>query len=236
MADTDNTPGVIIADAMEAAGLLAEGASPTSDQQARYLRKLRDLVRWEQTQGLKLFLNQDIAVPVVAGKAQYLLGPAGDVAFSDKPLRVIQAYYLNSDGIRRPLVSLSWDDYLRLSQVSQTGAVNSYFVDKQSTQLKVTLWPVPDSQTATGAVHLLVQSAVTAPIDLTTTTSFPAEWRMFLVWALADQLATGQPQAIMDRCAQRAEAYRQTLEDWDVEDTMTQFQPDSRMLYNNNFR
>mgnify|MGYP003350501246 CR=1 FL=1 len=49
----------------------------------------------------------------------------------NKPLRVIEAYYLDSSGIRRPLVVLSWDDYFRLSQVNQVGQINSYFVNKQ---------------------------------------------------------------------------------------------------------
>jgi hypothetical protein len=235
--DTDNTPGVIIADAMEAAGLLAEGATPTADQQTRYLRKLRDLVRWEQTQGLKLFLNQDVAVPLVAGKATYVLSATGDVVFVDKPLRVIQAYYLDANNTRRPLVPLSWDDWIRLAQVVQTGATNSYFVDKQAYQLNLSLWLVPDALAATGTVHLLLQTAVTAPIDLVTTTAFPEEWRTYLVWALADQIATGQPETIMARCQQKAEFYRQSLEDWDVEDASTQFQPDSRLQYvSNNFR
>ena len=33
---------------------------------------------------------------------------------------------------------------------------------------------------------------------------FAQEWRIALRWGLADDIATGQPQAIMDRCAQRA--------------------------------
>ena len=236
MADLDNTPGVIIADAMFEAGLLGEGDSPTTDQQTRYLRKLRDLVRWEQTQGLKLFLNSNIPLPLALGKSTYTLGPGGDVSM-DKPKRVISAFFQTSDGVRRPLVPLSWDEYNRLSNVSQVGTINSYFVDKQAVLLRVSLWLVPDTLSIQGAVYLLCQTAVTAPLDLVTTTCFPDEWRMYLVWALADQIAVGQPQAIMDRCTMKAEAYRQTLEDWDVEDAATQFQPDSRLQYAmNNFR
>ena len=54
---------------------------------------------------------------------------------------------------------------------------------------------------------------------------------MGLRWALADELSTGQPQAIMDRCERKATAYRQALEDWDVEDAPTSFTPDQRALY-----
>ena len=236
MPNLDNTPGVIIADAMFEAGLLGEGDSPTSDQQTRYLRKLRDLVRWEQTQGLKLFLNVNTQVPLVYAQGTYTLGPGGDVSM-DKPKRVISAFYLDAHGIRRPLVPLSWDEHNRLSQINQPGVINSYFVDKQATLLKVSFWLIPDATTITGSVYLLLQVAITAPVDLTTETSFPDEWRMYLVWAMADQLSTGQPQSVIERCQGKAEAYRITLEDWDVEDASTQFQPDSRLQYiMNNFR
>ena len=48
---------------------------------------------------------------------------------------------------------------------------------------------------------------------------------------LADELATGQPQPIMQRCEAKANQYRQALEDWDVEDASTSFAPDQRALY-----
>ena len=48
---------------------------------------------------------------------------------------------------------------------------------------------------------------------------------MALRWALADDSATGQPALIMDRCERKAHEYRRLLEDWDVEDVPTRFQP-----------
>jgi hypothetical protein len=185
---------------------------------------------------LKLFLNVDTSITLVQGQGTYVLSPTGDVVMT-KPLRVIQSYFMDSRGVRRPLVSLSWDDYIRLSQVNQQGSINSYFVNKQATYLSVFFWLLPDATAITGSCHVLLQVAVTAPLTLTETTSFPDEWRRCLVWALADQLASGQPQSIMDRCQGKAEFYRRSLEDWDVEDAVTQFQPDSRMQYSgSNFR
>ena len=225
-----NTAARAIGEAMEDAGLLPEGATPNGEQYAKGLNKLNDIINLEQTQGLKLFLLQDIAVPLVQGQGTYVLSPTGDVVMT-KPLRVIEAYYQDVNAIRRPLIPLSWNDKIRLSQINQQGAINSYFVDKQATYLSVFFWLLPDSVAITGQAHLLVQTQVTNMISLTEQTAFPQEWFMFLRWALADELATGQPQAIMDRCQARAERYRRMLEDWDVEDAPTQFQPDSRMNY-----
>ena len=63
--------------------------------------------------------------------------------------------------------------------------------------------------------------------SLDETISFPVEWFLALRWGLADELSSGQPALIMDRCAGKATSYRLALEDWDVEDTPTRFQPDT---------
>ena len=226
-APLDNTPLSIITDAYFDAGLLQEGETPNPEQVVSGMRKLTDLVNLWQTQGLKLWLNVEVIVPLVSAQALYLFSPAGDIMMA-KPLRVLEAYYKNSNGIRRPLTPLAWADYTKLSQLTQVGQLNSYFVDKQQSAMSVAFWPVPDAVAATGTAGLLVQSQVTNFISVTETVNFPAEWRIALRWGLADEICTGQPQAIMDRCQQRASTYRAALEDWDVEDSPVRFAADAR--------
>jgi len=230
-APADNTPISVINDAYFDAGLTQEGQTPNSEQIVTGMRKLTDLVNLWQTQGLKLWLNVDTPVPLVVNQGTYVLGP-GSVTGVDmtKPLRVLEGYYRDVNLIRRPLIPMSWNDYVRLSQVHQTGQINSYFVDKKQLQLDVFFWLVPDATAATGEAHLLLQTQVTNFISVTETLNFPVEWRIALRWGLADELATGQPQAIMDRCQQRSQMYRDMLENWDVEDAPTRFTPDSRGL------
>lgn len=227
-----NTPNGVIVDAYTDAGLISLGDELSGEQYAVGMRRLRDVINFFGTKGLKLWVNVDTSVTLVAGTAQYTLGPSGSVDMT-KPLRVIQAYYQDdsSPANRRPLNVLSWNDYLTLSQVAQQGAINSYFVNKQQTLLYVTFWPTPDTEAATGTAHLLLQTQITNPTELDETMNFPEEWRMALRWSLAADLATGQPDAIIQRCEQKAEYYRTMLEDWDVEDAPTQFQPDPRSQY-----
>ncbi len=225
-----NTPDRVIRQAMENVGLLQDGDDPTSEQYAKYSNRLIDLINVWQTQGLKLFTLVDQSVTLVAGQAKYQLRPSGDVNIT-KPLRVLQAYFLDVNAIRVPLVVLSWDEYTRLSQTTQLGALNSYFVDKQPTSLNVTFWLTPDSTAATGTAHLVLQTQITNFTGITDTLNFPQEWFMALSWGLADEISTGQPQAIMDRASSRAAMYRKMLEDWDVEDASTTFTPDQRSAY-----
>jgi len=229
-APNDNTPISIINDAYFDAGLTQEGQVPNSEQVVMGMRKLTDIVNLWQTQGLKLWLNQDLPIVLTAGQGTYTFGPAGTSVMA-KPPRVIDAFYEDVNHIRRPLIPLSWNEFNRLSQITQTGQINSYFVDKQQTQLSVFFWLIPDATAATGLAHLQIQNQVTNFILVTETMNFPIEWRIGLRWALADELATGQPQAIMDRCQMRAQSYRTMLEDWDVEDAPTRFTPDSRSQY-----
>lgn len=216
---------------MRNAGKLGEGQTPTSEQYAMYMNDLNRLINLWQTQGLKLWLQTDLSVTLISGKGgqgnPYTISSTGDVSMT-KPLRVQQGYFMDANGIRRPIYPLSWDEWMRLANTAQTGAVAQYFVDKQATSLNVYLWLIPDDVAALGTVHLLLQQQIVNTLNLLDEMNFPAEWGIALVWGLADEICTGQPQTIMDRCQQRAAVYRAMLEDWDVEDAATSFAPDMR--------
>lgn len=228
---TSNTIYGIINDAMHDAGYLGEGDLPNSEQLATNFRRLNDIINLWQTQGLKLFLLEEVTVPLVANQFSYTLGPTGDVVMS-KPSRVLDAYIINPSGIRRPLIPIAWKDWNLLPQVTgYSGIINSYMVNKQALFTEVRFWNTPDALEALNTAVLLTQVHAPNAINLQQNMDFPQEWRIALRWGLADDIATGQPQAIMDRCAERANMYRAALEDWDVEDAPTRFTPDTRAGY-----
>lgn len=220
MASPDfNTPARIIRAAMQNAELLADGQDPTPEQFAKYMNRLNDLVNLWQTQGLKLWLNAILPVTLTATVGTYTL--------SGQPKRVLEAYYADNStpALWRSLNPLSWNGYNTLANQLAQGAVNSYFVDKQSGATVLHLWMVPDATAATGMVQCLVQNPIQNFVALNDTMLFPNEWYMGLHWGLAAEICTGQPEAIIARCERRAEMYRGALEDWDVEDASITFQP-----------
>lgn len=227
------TAGRIVTYAYRDCGLVQEGSVPNSEQMARGWMLLQDMVNFWVTQGLKLFLTTDVSLPMVQGKNKYVVGPGGDLNMV-RPLQIVEAYWQDQFTVRRPLIPLSWDDWSRLSQVSQQGEVNSYFVDKQTTVFNIFAWLTPDANAALGTMHLITRNGYQTIgfVNLTDSVGFPVEWYLALRWGLADELATGQPQRIMERCQAKAAMYRQALDDWDVEDAPTQFVPDPRMGYN----
>lgn len=231
-----NSPERVVIYAARNAGKLAKGATLSSEDMAEYLNRLSDMINFEQTQGLKLWLQLDLSVPLVLNQALYTISPTGNIAMP-KPTRVVDAYYQDQNSNRRPLIPMARADYIRLSNVTNAGAINSYYVDKQATSLNVFFWLAPDSNAILGAAHLIVQQQATQIVSLTDTMVFPQEWFQWLHWGLADEICTGQPQAIMDRCKERATFYRMALEDWDVEDAPTRFTVDSQMYQGSgNFR
>lgn len=220
----------LITDAYRDAGLISYTQSPNAAQLSDGLSRLNDVINFEQTQGLKLFLFQDIEVSLVAGTGTYEIMTGGDVNIT-KPQNVVDAYYMDINGIRRPIFSLSWNEWIRLSQVNQTGQINNYFVDKQYNRLTLHVWNIPDTTASSGTVHLIARTQASNIVAVGSDVLFPPEWFIFLRWALAADLSTGQPAEVIARCEQKTAQYREALQAFDVEDSPIQFQVDSRGGY-----
>ena len=230
------TPHRVISIAALDAGLVQEGEEPNSELFATMFNRLNDVLLLLQTQGLKLWLQYNLPITLTAGVAEYTIGPTGSISMT-RPMRILDdGYWLDPYGNRTPLIMMSRDDYTRLSQTVQQGAVTSFFVDKQLASMNVYFWLVPNAQYAAGTANLLIQQQAATLVSLTDAMTFPVEWAMALRWKLAEESCTGQPTRIEERCMRHAEAYIMALEDWDVEDASTSFAPDTRNNVGRRFR
>jgi hypothetical protein len=228
---TTGTAGAIVQTAYEDAGKCAVGGAINAAQLSRGIDRLNDIINLWATQGLKLWLQQIVVVPLIAGQGVYVMGPGGNVNMT-KPLGVLQGTYVDSMGVRQPLTTMSRDEWMRLSQLTNNnGAINSYFTNKRAATTDVSFWNTPDATAATGTVELLCRLQAGNVAISTDSVGFSPEWTIALRWGLADELATGQSDSIQSRCAQRAAAYRTALEDFDVEDADTYFTLDPRFQY-----
>lgn len=231
------TPERIITMALRDAGKLAFDTDADSLQLLDGMQRLADLLYYQQTRGLKLWLLEDITVPIVADQGLYTFGPGGDVDMR-KPFRVEFGYATQGAQLnRRPVTPLSYTDWTRLSNTTQSGQVTQYFADKQLELLKVNLWLVPDdTQVDEGEVHLIMRTKAEHLTNLTETMTFPPEWFLALRWNLASELSSGQPLAVQDRCQGFSDRYIDALEGWDIEDVSVQIQADMSMAQRGSFR
>ncbi len=225
---TSNTAYGIIADGMVDAGLLSEGQLPNSDQLSSGLRRLCDIINFIQTQAVKVFLDQEITVTMVAGTAEYTINPTAGLV-PTKHLSVLQGYVQQINS-KRVLVVASHNEYMNLP-TTDDGTVTQYYTKKLATSLSVVLWPAPDSTDAANTLVFLVRTQAPNPINLQENVTFPQEWRLPLRWLFADDICTGQPAEIMRRCSDKAEYYRDIIEGWDVEDADVTFAADISQAY-----
>lgn len=230
----------VISDAMVDAGKLGQGREPNSEQLAENMRRLNKYVNYLQTQGAILWVQEDfgIGAPTLqAGVNLIQLGPTGSIITSigqklfAKPRRVIEGYYTDLNNTRRPLGLMSRQEYDSLSTTTQQGTITSFYPNKQFNNIDVFLWMTPDAQAATGTVHLIVDLQIPNFSFLTDPMVFPPEWALTLEWGLADQIATGMPQEVIDRCANKSALYEAALLNWDQEEGSTRFQPDPQGIY-----
>jgi len=224
-----NSVDRIIRMAMFDAGLIEEGADPTSDQLGNYLQRLMDLIQVWQLEGCKLHLIQDILLPLVLNQYIYTVGVGGSINMP-KPLRLEDAYFTDSKGGVRNIDVITRNEWDRLPPPQNNGTVTQIFEDRQISPLRFYLWNKPGAQDVAGSFHLVLRTIAGAGTFNTTdaiTNNFPIEWAMALRWGLAMDICTGQPDSIVARCEKMATYYKTLLENYDVEQGGITFQPDS---------
>lgn len=230
---TTNTASAIIAKAYADANKLSRGASPSATQLTDGLDRLNDILNIEQVRGLKLFLEFEAVVTLVAGQQTYSFMPGGSYSTA-RPTRITFAAYWDSSNNVTPLTVISRQEWATLTSRTTQGRPNQYFPERLYDRMNMHLWLVPDTQAATGTVRATIQTQATNP-TIGATTAFPIEWVMFLRWALAADLATGMPQEIIQRCEMKTREYREVLEGFDVEEAQTRFQPNYAMMQGSSF-
>lgn len=236
---TDNTAWSIICEAVWDACILPHGEVPDSEATFKYTRRLNQLINFIcTTKGIRLWLLQDTAVPLVAGQGLYTFGPTGTTVMV-KPVQIFDQYYLYSPangGTRRPVFRISRQQWDMLSVTTQQGPITQIFVDPQQSLLEVNTWLTPDVIEATGTLHLVFKEQVTNFVGVTDAMNFPIEWALTLGWSLAREIAMGQPASVINRCDAQAAYYLEALEEWDAEhETSILPQPDQRLFQNKRF-
>ena len=241
----------IISLALRKLGVLEIGDTPDANSVANAAMTLNLLIKQFNTDGLKLWKISELILPLTASKTMYTLGGASSdlmydslaptVAITDKPLKVIQGFYRNTQStpnIDTPVLLVSKQEYNVLGSKFSTGTANTIFYDPRKLNGLLYVYLTPDTNSQTNLqMHLVAQMPINDISSATEVPDFPNEWMNCLVWNLADQLAMeyGVPMNARQEIAQRATLYKSQMVDWDVEASSTFFSPDFRSTSPNSY-
>ena len=241
----------IISLALRKLGVLEIGAVPDTDTIDNASMSLNLLIKQFSIEGLKLWKNSELIIPLTTNQSTYILGGSTSalmydslnptVAITDRPLKVIQGFYRNnsvSPYIDIPVMVISKQEYNVIGSKFSTGTANTIFYDTKKLNGVLYVYLTPDVNASTNMeLHIVAQ----LPLDDLSTAlgipDFPNEWMNCLVWNLADQLSLeyGVPMNSRQEIAMRAGTYKTLLTDWDVEAASTFFAPDFRSTGNSSY-
>lgn len=239
------TRNELIAASLRTLRVLQEGQALNGDMITTGAEAINTLISNWQSNGLQLWTYQLLAIPCVANKFVYTIGPAGADITNVRPLRLLDdgSYIRNNTNpatpVDTPLIVLSRTDYMNMGSKTSQGIVNSLYY-----QPGIDSGATTSPSTGYGTLYVYVN-----PLDNTRTLycnfqrpiynmtagadefDFPSEWFMALRYGLAELLADEYevPDNRLMRVAAQAERYHKNVQDWSVEQAKFRFQPDFRM-------
>ena len=192
---------------------------------------LNIMVKAWAIKGMLVWTVGQVAVPMVANQATYLIGPTatgiGSVV-TNLPMRVFSAFMRDSTGNDVDIKVESRFDYNLLGQKASTGRPNQMFYDKSFPNGTVTLYNVPIDNTYT--LFLTTQRQIQDFNLSTDNPDFPQEFYQALKWGLMDEIALEYEATAMTMkiVAMKAAKYVDDLVSYEQEDASVQFTPSSR--------
>lgn len=199
MIDSDFSVKTLITSALSNAGLISIGRTPPVEIANLALQHLNWLIASLENEP-RLFAIQDIVLPINPKKATYTIGKTvGADLKMERPVRVLDAHYEYPDGAVRSLTAISVTDYNMLVK-GLKGAITQYYVQQHDDKMEVSIWPAPDKGECAGQVHLTVQTSIPSIREMSDKLAFPKGWFLALMWELAAQCASGQPENIVQYC------------------------------------
>jgi len=237
----------IITAALIKLGVIEIGDVPDPATIAHLSLNLNLLIKQMATDGLKIWKTSELVFSLTQNKVNYIMGGPNsitmydsyDTTFStpvtDKPLKVIQAFYRNNlvtPPIDVPLQILSKQEYNVLGSKQSTGVANSIFYDLKQNYGILSVYLDPNAFVeANYSLHVVVQLPMNDLLRGQDIPDFPNEWMNCLMWNLCDQVALDYqaPQNHRQEFSVKALLYKNQMTDFDVESTSTFFQPDLRM-------
>lgn len=194
----NSTRNQIITRSLRIVQAIGQGETPDSTMLSESAQALNDLMAEWNTDGMPQWnMTTYTCTPLVSGTATYNIG-VGQTFNFQAPLKIFQAYLHDTSSLLdTPIILIDRQRYHLLGYKSATGTPNQLFYQTPraiqaggDTYGEITLYPVPDSNTATYKELIIIGQKPYDDFDSASDTlDLPSYWINALVWGLADQLA-----------------------------------------------
>lgn len=184
----DRTATQLINGALRDIGVYGPGETIDAEDTAAGLEALNLLVKGWQTEDIGLWLIDTFSLTLVADQASYTFGTGGDVVIA-RPLEMIECRFRYTSGtVDVPMIPISRQEYLNLSQKTLEGVPTQYYFQPTLTTSTLYIWPVWDT-TPAGSIVGSVKTTVEDFDSVANTADFPPEALRALRKNLAIELA-----------------------------------------------
>jgi len=190
----------IFEEAYERAGLQMR-----SGYDLKSIRRSLNLLQLEwQNRGLNLFTIEEGTQALTAGVNSYTM-PTDTIDLIEHQLRTGSG----QSQIDQRLIRVDVSDWARQANKNVTGRPTQIWVDRQATQVNVTLWPIPDSSSTYTLYYVRLVGIDGLSSGIGTTAAIPPRFVPALVSGLALHVAAKNPEASARVPALQAEYEKQ---------------------------
>lgn len=184
-------------------------ASPSTPQTANGLEALNDLLSSLSADGLIIPYTTSETFTLVVGTASYTWGSGGTIT-TTRPLRVIDAYIRDSNGVDYPVdVTMTEKEYDAIADKDASARPTRLYYNPQFTLGKIYLDYAPD---AAETLYLISEKPLTEIATAATTVSLPDFYKNFLKYNLAVILAAELKNKLSVEIVQLAVESKNTVE------------------------
>lgn len=214
----------LIGSALRKVNAFESGETPDDQSVRDASDALNAMIKHWQASGIQIWRMAEGTVTLAVGQASYTLGTDPSV----KPLKIISARRFNTTSlIDVPLDEMDRVEYQEMPNKTSTGAVNSFFYDRQNGTGTFYVWPSPEN------TEEIIKYTYARPIqDFSAagdSADFPIEWTRAVEWGLADEIADEYdvPEPKRTRIERRAAQYLAEVNWWERELVSIEFVPDT---------
>jgi hypothetical protein len=221
----------IITGAMRLIGAIQTGEVPPAEEYDDALASLNGMIHAWQANGLHVWTQTTIEVPLLGGQATYLIGIGSPgLSTTPRPLKITAGRFMFGDD-ETPLILMSRLDYANLSNKAvPEGVPAQYFYDPQLPYGVLTVYPTP---LVDGVAKFVGQRPLQSFDTQRDTADIPQEWISALRFSLAVELGPEYdvPAERLKILKELADEKLAVVKGWDTELQGTTTLPYSQPVY-----